>query len=43
MKQKKTNKEAKKTRVEIKRKESQGPVGSDSNLYTEHGEMWLVL
>jgi len=42
MKQKKTNKEAKKTRVEIK-KESQGPVGSDSNLYTEHGEMWLVL
>ena len=43
MKQKKTNKEDKKKNTSWNKQESQGTVGSDSNLYTEHGEMWLVL
>ena len=42
MKQKMTNKEDKKN-SSWNKQESQGIVGSDSNLYTEHGEMWLVL
>ena len=41
MKQKKANKEEKKTGVEIN--QSHGIVGSDPNLYTGHGEMSLVL
>lgn len=42
MKQKKANKEEKKN-TSWNIQESQGIVGRDSNLYTEHGEMWLVL